>query len=146
MAIRGKAMLLTGGALVAGALVWAFRPQPIAVDLSQVTRGDLRVTIDEEGMTRVRDRYVVAAPVAGRLQRIALRPGDPVSAGTTVVAAFLPATPAPLDPRTRAETLSRLKAAHDNWVFACSTILVINQSSVSTNRGLSENPNSIVEG
>ena len=112
MAIRrGKAMLLISGALVAGALVWAFRPQPIAVDLSQVKRGDLRVTIDEEGMTRVRDRYVVAAPVAGRLQRIALRPGDSVSAGTTVVAAFLPATPAPLDPRTRAETLSRLKAA-----------------------------------
>ena len=112
MAIRrAKAMMLIGGALAAGALVWAFRPQPIAVDLSAVTRGDLRVTIDEEGMTRVRDRYVVAAPVAGRLQRIALRPGDSVSAGTTVVATFLPATPAPLDPRTRAETLSRLKAA-----------------------------------
>ena len=51
------------------------------------------MTIDEEGMTRVRERYVVSAPVAGRMQRVELEPGDPVVARRTVLATFLPATP-----------------------------------------------------
>lgn len=62
----------------------AFRPAPIAVDVGTVTKGPLQVTVDAEGKTRVQDRYVVAAPVAGRLQRIDLEAGDPVEAGTVV--------------------------------------------------------------
>ena len=81
------------------------------VDMAAVQTGPLRVTIDEEGMTRVRDRYVVSAPVAGRLERVELRPGDPVVAGDTVLATFLPSTPPLLDTRTRAEAAARTKAA-----------------------------------
>ena len=70
-----------GGVGVAGLVVYAFRPQPVAVDLALVERGTLQVTVNAEGQTRVRDRYVIAAPVAGELQRIALRQGDAVEAG-----------------------------------------------------------------
>lgn len=69
---------------VAVAVVLAFRPAPIAVDVGTVTRGPLQVTVDAEGKTRVQERYVVAAPVAGRLQRINLDAGDQVEAGTIV--------------------------------------------------------------
>ena len=62
----------------------AFRPAAIAVDVGQVTQGPLRVTVDAEGKTRVQERYVVAAPVAGHLQRINLDVGDIVEAGTVV--------------------------------------------------------------
>jgi HlyD family secretion protein len=67
---------------IVGLIVYSLRPQPTAVDLAPVTQGELRVTIEAEGKTRVRDRFVVAAPVAGELQRIQLRQGDWVEAGT----------------------------------------------------------------
>lgn len=60
------------------------RPAPISVEVGQVTRGNLRVTVNEEGKTRVRDRYVVSTPIAGRLHRIQLDPGDPVQPGELV--------------------------------------------------------------
>jgi HlyD family secretion protein len=69
------------------------------------------VTVNEEGRTRVRDRFVVSAPLPGRMQRIELEPGDPVVAGKTVVARFQPTDPTLLDVRTRAELEARLKAA-----------------------------------
>ena len=71
------------------------------------TRGPLLVTVDEEGETRVRDRFVVSAPVAGRVLRIELEPGDRGRRGETVVATFLPAAAALLDARTRAEARGR---------------------------------------
>jgi HlyD family secretion protein len=92
-------------------LVWALRPAPVPVDLATAERGTLIVTIDEEGETRVRDRYVVSAPVPGRMRRIELDPGDPVKANTTVLAIFEPADPTPLDARTRAELQARVEAA-----------------------------------
>jgi HlyD family secretion protein len=107
---RGRIVLWGIGALLIALVVWSFRPQPIPVDLAAVQRGALRVTLDEEGMTRVQDRYVVSAPVAGRLQRVDLEPGDRVER-RTVLATFFPATPSLLDPRTRAETEARMKAA-----------------------------------
>ena len=112
MTIRpGRLILWSAAALIVALIVWSFRPQPVPVDMATVQMGPLRVTIDEEGMTRVRDRYVVSAPVAGRLERVELRPGDPVVAGDTVLAAFLPSTPPLLDTRTRAEAAARTKAA-----------------------------------
>ena len=111
MTIRPGRLILWGVALlVVAAIAWSFRPQPVPVDMAAVQRGSLRVTIDEEGMTRVRERYVVSAPVAGRLQRVELEPGDAVSR-RTVLATFFPATPTLLDTRTRAETDARMKAA-----------------------------------
>ncbi|WP_041661392.1 efflux RND transporter periplasmic adaptor subunit [Acaryochloris marina] len=69
---------------VATLVALAFRPTPIAVDLGQVQRGPLQVTVDAEGKTRVRNRFTIAAPVAGRLARIDLDPGDPVQSGAVV--------------------------------------------------------------
>jgi HlyD family secretion protein len=73
-----------GGLGLAGLIAYALRPQPIAVDLAPVERGALQVTVGAEGQTRVHDRYVVASPVDGELQRIDLNPGDTVTAGAIV--------------------------------------------------------------
>ncbi len=97
--------------VVAGVGYWAFRPAPVPADFGAVERGRLEVTVDEEGRTRVRDRYVVSAPVPGRMRRIELEPGDPVVAGKTVLAQFQPTDPALLDARTRAELEARVRAA-----------------------------------
>lgn len=94
---------------VAAAAVWAVRPKPILVDTAAVTRGPLEITIDEEGFTRIRNRYVVASPVSGRLGRIALREGDTVTQGATVAVV----AGQPLDVRSRAEARARLDAAED---------------------------------
>jgi len=59
-------------------LAWGFRPRPVAVELATVTRGPLVVTVDEEGRTRVRDRFEVSAPVPGFVRRLSLEVGDPV--------------------------------------------------------------------
>lgn len=99
------------GALIVIALAFALRPGSVPVDLAVVERGLLRVTIDEEGETRVRDRFVVSAPVAGRVLRIDLEPGDAVTAGKTVLASFQPGLPALLDARTRAEAEGRVNVA-----------------------------------
>lgn len=99
-----------GAALVVGLLVWALWPRPELVDIVEVSRGSLVVTLDEEGETRVRERFVISAPVAGRLLRIELAPGDPVVTGETVLATFQPRDPTPLDPRSRAEAESVVKA------------------------------------
>ena len=98
-------------AILAALGVWAFRPRPVPADFATVTRGPLEVSVEDEGRTRVRDRYVVSAPLPGRMHRIELEPGDPVKAGKTVVAQFQPADPALLDVRTRAELQARVRAA-----------------------------------
>ena len=97
--------------VLAAILIWAFRPAPVSADFATVQRGPLRVTVDEEGRTRVRDRFVVSAPVPGQMLRIELEPGDPVTADKTVVARFQPTDPALLDVRTRAELEARARAA-----------------------------------
>ena len=87
-----------------GALFYvALRPVPIEVDVAQVVRGPMAVTIDDEGETRIRRRFVVSSPVRGRLQRIELEPGDAVTRGQTVVARVQAEAPPLLDARTRAE-------------------------------------------
>jgi HlyD family secretion protein len=95
---------------VLAALALGLRPAPVEVDVAPAARGPIRVTVDGTGKTRVRDLYVVAAPVAGDLERVARREGDPVRAGE-VVAWVAAARPTPLDPRTRAELSARLEAA-----------------------------------
>ncbi len=92
-------------------LVFAFWTRPVPVERVRVARGPLRVTVDEDGRTRIRERYVVSAPLAGQLRRIELHPGDAVSAGRTVVATVDPIEPEMLDARTRAQLEARQRAA-----------------------------------
>jgi len=98
-------------ALFVFAIVVAMRPAAAEVDLAEATRGDLLVTVDEDGQTRIRERYVVSTPLAGRLVRIALKPGDEVKAGETQITTLEPTDPQLLDARARALAMARVKAA-----------------------------------
>ena len=106
-----KWLLVLAAAVGLGML--AFRPQPTEVDIGDVTRGAMRVTVNDDGETRVRERYTVSAPLAGRLLRIGLEPGDAVKAGD-VLASIDPVAPDLLDPRTRAKAKALVSAAEAN--------------------------------
>jgi HlyD family secretion protein len=109
--LLGHARVIVTVLVVLAIVAVALWPDTTDVDAAEVVRGPMQVTIDEDGETRVRDRFVVSAPVTGRLQRIELEPGDPVVAGTTVVARLSP-LPSPLiDPRTRGELTAAVEAA-----------------------------------
>ena len=95
---------------VAGGIAYGFLPRPVPVDVAAVTRGPLAVTVEEEGKTRVMERYVVSAPMAGYARRIDLRVGDEVRAGQVLVA-IEPARSNALDPRSRAQAAAQVKAA-----------------------------------
>lgn len=110
MNIRRWLILFILGALLLFSIVYGFLPKPVAVDEVEVTRGALRVTIEEEGETRVKDRFVVSAPVVGFLRRIELEVGDPVKDGQ-VVAQLEPLRSDVLDPRSRAEADAAVSAA-----------------------------------
>ena len=110
--ILNTILLLLVAAVVVGLLTMWLRPAPTKVDVTGVSREAMTVTVDGEGKTRVRDRYVVAAPVAGRLRRIALRRGDTVKSGQ-LIAQIDPLPLSPLDPRQRAEAIGRVNAAED---------------------------------
>lgn len=101
--------LLVALVLIAG-IGYGFMPRPVPVELVPARKGDLAVTVEEEGKTRVRERYVVAAPVAGQARRITLKVGDAVAAGQ-VVAHIEPARSASLDPRSRAQARARVESA-----------------------------------
>ena len=110
---RTKRVLVWGSITVVALVLFglALMPRPEPVDTVRIGRGPLQVTLGEEGKTRVRHRYLVSAPVAGRVLRIELEPGDPVEAGKTVLAVFAPAEPPLLDERTRREAEARVRAA-----------------------------------
>jgi HlyD family secretion protein len=107
---RSWLYLIGAAVLLAGAFAWAFRPRPLPVEVAAVVQAPFEQTIDEDGRTRVRNRYVIAAPLSGRLARITLDPGDPVAAGATV-ARIAPTPPALLDARTLRELQERVGAA-----------------------------------
>ena len=98
-------------ALLAGGLVYAFLPQPVPVDIGTISQGMIRVTVDDEGKTRVRDVYVVSAPLPGRAMRITKKVGDPVVAGETVLATIEPGNPTLLDIRSRTQAEALAKGA-----------------------------------
>ena len=72
------------------AVTMAMLPRPVAVDLATIQRGPLVVTIADDGRTRIRERYVVSAPLNGRLVRIRLKPGDRVIAHETQLTTIEP--------------------------------------------------------
>jgi HlyD family secretion protein len=96
--------------VVAILLVLAFRAQPVPVDLAAVTRGRMIVTVRDEGWTRVRNEYVISAPVGGQLLRVEYKPGAVVSAGD-VLARILPSDPSLLDVRSRTELQAAARSA-----------------------------------
>lgn len=105
-----KIALATGLAAIGLAAAWALRPQPVQVETATVARGAFEQTVTEDGKTRVRDRYVISAALAGKLQRIRLKSGDPVRAGQ-IVAVLVPTAPAFLDERAENELAGRLGMA-----------------------------------
>lgn len=108
--MRIKRSYVTGVAILTAAvalIVYARRPKPMVVDSVAVTRGPLESTVDADGRTRVRERYVVAAPVAGRVERIALTEGTIVHAGEVI----LMLRPLPLDSTAVAQARARVEAA-----------------------------------
>lgn len=109
---RNRYLLWGGlGATLVLALLFAFRPRAVEADFAVIGDGPMSVSIDEEGETRIRDVFAVAAPVAGDLVRISLEPGDLVVADETVVAELRPADPAFLSTRTAAELQAAATAA-----------------------------------
>lgn len=101
------------GIVIASGLVLlavrAFASTPVIVDMGVVTRGLLRITVEDDGRTRVRERYSISAPIHGRLLRISLRPGDAVRAARTTVAEFAPTAPDMLDARSKSQAESTLR-------------------------------------
>jgi HlyD family secretion protein len=113
---RTIGLSLAGAALVGGLAYVAFREDPVPVDLVEVVRAPLSVTIDADGQTRIRDLYEVASPIAGTARRAPVAVGDPVVAGETVVAQVEPISPALLDARSRAQaeaSVAEARAALD---------------------------------
>src|ERR1017187_6620972 len=90
------------GAVVLVALITAgLWPRPLPVETARTVVGSLRATVNEEGKTRIKQRYVVSAPVAGQLRRIPFKAGAEVRADETVLAVIDPLSPTLLDARTR---------------------------------------------
>lgn len=107
---------------LAGALTWLFRPQPVSVDLATVERGPLQVSVSDDGETRVRDMFVVSAPLAGHMRRIELEAGDRVIAGETIVARIEPSDPSFLDRRSEAEVRAGIRASEAARVHAAAEL------------------------
>lgn len=107
-----RTMFIGGAAVVALAalLAWAFAPRPVEVEVAQATQGPFETTIDEDARTRLAERFVISAPLAGRLKRLTLREGDVVAAGD-VVATLLPGFSPMLDERTLLEQQARVATA-----------------------------------
>lgn len=105
------ALKVVFGAVLLGLLAFAFVPEPVKVDMHQVAKGDLLVTIEGEGKTRVHDIYVVSTPIEGRVTRIESEPGDLVSAGRTIIANMYPANPRFLDKRSETQARADVEGA-----------------------------------
>lgn len=109
---------------VAVAVFFVLRAPAVEVETAEVQRGPLTVTVDDLGETRVRDLFVVSAPITGQLQRVPLKPGDAVMPGATVLARILPVNPDPLDPRRYAQALAGVRSASAQLSSARSRIAV----------------------
>ena len=110
MKTSNKIALATAGVALAATVIWALRPMPVVVETARVVRGPYEQAVSDDGKTRARDRYVIAAPLAGRVERIRLRAGDAVHRGDEV-AILSPVAPAFFDARAEKELRARLGAA-----------------------------------
>lgn len=104
---RNKIALAIVAAVVVVGLVLAFRPKAISVEMVAIKKGSIQETLDEEGKTRMHDRFILASAVAGKLRRIQLHAGDHLRSGE--VLAWI--DPAPIEPRQTAVLQARLEVA-----------------------------------
>lgn len=110
MKLYRRLVLIGIAVLIAGAIVYAYLPRPVDVSVTAVSRGYMAVSVEEEGRTRVRERYIVTAPVAAYAPRITLHVGDGIQAGQ-VLTQLEPLPPGVLDVRSRAEAQARVDQA-----------------------------------
>lgn len=106
-----RALIALAVLAVVGLIVVAWIPNPVEVEVAEVSRGPLVVTVNEDGRTRVKDRYTVSAPINGNLARLELDAGDIIEE-EQVLARLVPLPPPLLDSRTRAEAKARVDAAN----------------------------------
>lgn len=106
-----RGFIVLGAFALFGALAWTLWPKPVLIDVAEVRRGPLVVTVDEEGKTRIKDVYTVSAPITGKLVRLSLEAGDRVKKDVTTVAIIEPMAPAFLDVRATRELEAQLEAA-----------------------------------
>jgi HlyD family secretion protein len=132
--MKAKSVIIGGLAVIGiGALVvWGLRPEPVLVDLAEITVGEMTLTVDADGKTRIRNVFEVASPISGRTQRSPVRVGDRVIGGKTVVAVVRPVVPELLDARSRSQaeaavaeagaalrvTESQVKQAEEDLTYA----------------------------
>ncbi len=103
-----------GAVILIVLIVAGLWPKPAPVETVKVVTGKMRVTVNEEGKTRIKQRFVVSAPVAGQLRRIPFKAGAEMKAGETIVAIIDPVTPTMLDARSRALAEARRDTAAAN--------------------------------
>jgi len=107
--------------LLVGGLVYALLPKPVPVDLATTLVAPLQVTVEEDGRTRIRDKFMVSAPLAGKLGRVRLKPGTRIKPGQ-IVATIEPSDPNLLDPRARAQAEARVKGSRSTVDRATSAV------------------------
>jgi len=119
-----KTIVMGGLALAGlGALVaWGFRPDPVPVDVAKITRGEMTLTVNADGKTRIRDIFEVSAPITGRAQRSPVEVGDRVIKGKTVVAVVQPAASGLLDARSRSQAEAAVAEAEAALRVAASQV------------------------
>lgn len=108
---RRKVPIMVVAVIVAGLLAYGFSPTPVEVDAVAVKRGSFEITVNDDGETRIREKYIVTSPVAGKMLRVELHAGAAVRQRETVLFRIEPRDPTPLDARTQAETEARVRAA-----------------------------------
>ena len=109
--LPGRLIAVVVAVAVASAIAWGLAPRPVPVDVRTVDRSRVAIRVADDGVTRIRERHVVRAPLAGRMSRVDLDPGDVVAAATTVITVIDPPDPALLDPRAEADALARVETA-----------------------------------
>ncbi|MGZ8920562.1 MAG: efflux RND transporter periplasmic adaptor subunit, partial [Limisphaerales bacterium] len=112
MKAKRKVVVIGIAVLLLGALVYAFLPKPVAVETAMVHRGTLETTVRDDGRTRIKDRFIVSAPLSGQLRRVPFKAGHAVNEGM-ILAVIEPTAPELLDPRSQAAAQARVHAAEE---------------------------------
>ena len=111
ISFKKTAYWVVGAVALGAGLYFTFLEQPVPVDVAQITSGPMEVTIDADGLTRIRNVFEVSAPVSGTALRSPVKVGEFVLAGETVVAIIEPSQPVFLDARSRMQAEAAVKEA-----------------------------------